>query len=142
MTQYGLKHLWVGLALVAAPALADKGAAEYREHVMEAVGGHMQSAADIARGKVPHTDHLALHANAIAELSSIADTLFPPGSEGGDALPAIWQNPDDFATKLTDFEDAAMGLKAAIDNGGDVGGAFQALGQACKSCHDDYREED
>lgn len=137
-----LKYLSAGLVLAAMPVLADEGAVDYREHVMEAIGGHMQAAADIAKQKVPHTAHLSMHVGAIADLSTIADTLFPEGSEGGDALPEIWQNPEDFAAKLNDFQTAAAGLQEAVDGGGNVGSAFQELGQACKSCHDDYREDD
>lgn len=136
-----LKLLGLGLVLAALPASADDGAAEYREHVMEAIGGHMQSMADIVRGKVDHQDHFALHANAMADLAGIAGTLFPDGSQGGDALPAIWQNSDDFAEKIRDFESAAGALKAAVDGGDNVGRAFQNLGQACKSCHDNYRDD-
>lgn len=137
----GLTHLGLSLTLLTAPALAAEGDLEYREHVMEAIGGHMQASVDILRQKVPHQDHLALHVNAIAELSTIAPMLFPDGSQGGDALPAIWENPDDFASKLTDFKEAAAGLKAAIASSDNVGPAFQSLGQACKGCHDDYRAE-
>lgn len=138
----GLKHLLAGLALAFVPvAVADEGAADYRHHVMEAVGGHMQSAADILRQKVPHQAHLTVHVDALAELARIADTLFPEGSQGGEALPAIWENTDDFAAKLDAFEEAAVNLKTTVDNGGSIGPAFQELGQACKSCHDDYREE-
>jgi cytochrome c556 len=136
-----LKLLGLGLILTALPATADEGAAEYREHVMSAVGGHMQSMADIVRGKVDHQDHFGLHANAMADLAGITNTLFPAGSEGGDALPAIWQNTDDFAGKVSDFESAASALKAAVDDGGNLGQAIQNLGQACKSCHDDYRAD-
>lgn len=133
----------ISLALAALPSAADdgKGAAEYRHHVMEAIGGHMQSAVDILRRKVPHESHLALHVNALAELAAISDTLFPEGSQGGDALPAIWQNPDDFGKRLASFQQAATDLKSAVDGGGDVGAAFQKLGQSCKSCHDDYRDD-
>lgn len=129
-----------GLA-AAVPALASEGAAEYREHVMEAKGGHMQAMVDILKQKVPHTEHLALHANAMADLADICFTLFPEGSEGGDALPAIWENPDDFQEKLEAFSTAADGLKQTVNTGGDIGPAFQQLGQACKSCHDKYRAE-
>lgn len=141
MNHRGLTHLWLGLALIALPVAASEGDADYREHVMDAIGGHMQAAADIARQKVAHTDHLKLHVDAIAELSTIAHTLFPAGSEGGDALPDIWENPEDFAGKISAFEEAAAGLKTAVDSSGDIGAAFQKLGQACKSCHDDYRED-
>ena len=131
----------LGLALVALPAVASEGDLEYREHVYHAIGGHMQAMADILQQKVPHTGHLALHANAMADLAGIAKTLFPAGSEGGEALPAIWSNPDDFAERMAKFEEAAAGLKTAVAGGEGVGPAFQSLGQACKSCHDKYREE-
>lgn len=127
--------------LLAASAAADEGAAEYREHTMEAVGGHMQAMVDIIRQKVPHTSHISLHANAMADLAGIAPSLFPAGSEGGDALPEIWSNPDDFAERLSAFEEAAVGLKAAVDAGEPIGPAFQKVGQACKGCHDNYRAE-
>jgi cytochrome c556 len=90
---------------------------------------------------VPHQSHFAIHVNGLVALSGLVHTLFPEGSQGGDALPAIWENPDDFASKVNDFESAAGALKAAMDSGGDIGAAFQQVGQACKGCHDDYREE-
>ena len=135
------KGIWLSLALVALPATASEGQVDYREHVMEAVGGHMQSMADILQQKVPHTAHLALHANAMADLAGITGALFPEGSEGGDALPAIWTSPEDFAKRVTAFEEAAAGMKAAVASGEEIGPAMQALGQSCKGCHDDYREE-
>jgi cytochrome c556 len=135
------KGIVLGLALVALPVTASEGQVEYRHHVMEAVGGHMQALADVLQQKVPHNAHLALHANALADLASIADTLFPEGSEGGDALPEIWTNKDDFADKLNKFKETAEGMKVAVANNEGIGPAAQALGQACKSCHDNYREE-
>jgi len=127
--------------LMAAASYADEGAVDYREHTMEAVGGHMQAAVDIIRGKVSHASHLPIHAGALAELSEIVPSLFPEGSEGGDALPEIWSNPDDFAERLTTFQEAAVGFDAAVATGEDIGPALQALGQACKGCHDNYRKE-
>ena len=97
--------------LLATSAVADEGAMEYREHSMEAIGGHMQAMVDIIRQKVPHTSHMALHADAMADLAGITGTLFPEGSEGGDALPEIWSNPEDFAAKVAAFDTAAAGLK-------------------------------
>jgi len=135
------KGIWLSLALVALPATASEGQVEYRQHVLSAAGGHMQSMADILQQKVPHTAHLALHANAIADLASVAGTLFPEGSEGGDALPEIWTNKEDFAKRVTAFEEAAAGMKTAVASGTDIGPAMQALGQACKGCHDNYRKE-
>ena len=127
--------------LAAAPALADEGAMDYRHHAMEAIGGHTAAFFDILQGKVTHQDHLALHAGALADLSAIVGSLFETNAPGGHALPAIWENPDDFAARVADFQEAAEGLRDTIAAGGAVGPAAQALGQACKGCHDSYREE-
>ncbi len=131
----------LGLLLAAMPAAASEGDAEYRHHVMEAIGGHMQSAVDILRQKVPHQAHLTLHAAALADLAEIAPLLFPEGSEGGDALPAIWENPEDFQSRLQAFQGAAAEFASAVQSGDGVMPAFQNLGQSCKACHDDYRSE-
>jgi cytochrome c556 len=134
------RSFWFAVALLALPAAAAADAAEYRQHVMKAVGGHMQSSASILRGLVPHQDQLPLHVNAIAELSQIAHTLFPEGSRGGDARAAIWNNPEDFDAKMADFREAAGTMREAVENGDGVMPAFQSLAQACRSCHDNYRD--
>ena len=133
--------LGLSLLLASSTSLADEGAAEYRLHTMEAIGGHTVAFFDILQGKVPHTGHLALHAGAIADLSAIVGTLFEVNAPGGSALPAIWENPDDFAAKVADFQAAAEGLRDTIANGGEIGPAAMALGGACKGCHDDFRDE-
>lgn len=127
-----------GLALALG---ASEGAAKYRAHTMEAIGGHMSAIVDIVRGDVPHTDHLPTHAGALAELAQIVPSLFAEGSEGGDTLPAVWEQPEDFQAKLGAFKDATASLKAAAEAKEGVGQALRAVGQACKSCHDTYRAE-
>ena len=131
------------MAFTAVVVAATEGEVEYRQHTMTAVGGHMQAAVDILRQKVPHNDHMSLHADALSALSEIAPTLFPEGSEGGDALPAIWEDPEDFAERLTAMREAAAGFSTAAGSTdvAALGEAFQALGQACKGCHDTYRAE-
>ena len=132
----------IAAALTAAlPCTASQGDIDYRHHTMEAIGGHMQALGDILRGKVPHEDHLSIHAAALASLAELTPTLFPPGSVGGEALPAIWENPEDFAQRLDDFREAGAGLRAAVETGGDVMAATRKVGQACKGCHDSYREK-
>lgn len=141
-------HKWLGsivatAVLAAVGTAASEGQVEYRQHTMAAIGGHMQAIVDIIRGKVPLTEHLAIHADAMADLAEIAPTLFPEGSQGGDALAAIWQNGEDFQAKLAAFKEAASEFKAAAATGdmATAGAGFRAVGQACKGCHDDYRAE-
>ena len=137
------------LTVLASPPLAaddaadHEGAAKYRHHTMEAIGGHMQAIVDILRRHVPHTDHLPIHAGALAALAEITPTLFPPGSggSGSEALPAIWENPEDFAKRVSAFREAAANLNEVVDSGGAPGPAVRRVGQACKGCHDEYRAE-
>lgn len=137
------------LTLLAAPPLAaddaanHEGAAKYRHHTMQAIGGHMQALVDILRRDVTYTDHLPVHAGALAALAEITPTLFPPGSGGRDteALPAIWENPEDFAKRVDAFREAAANLNDVVGKGGALGPAVKRMGQACKGCHDEYRAE-
>lgn len=124
-----------------APVNAAEGDVEYRQSVYAAIGGHMQAMAGIIRQQVPHLDHLALHATAMADMAGIASDLFPPQSEGGDALPAVWSDQETFKTRMSDFQTAATAFKGAVDTGKDVVPAFQALAQSCKGCHTDFRAE-
>lgn len=124
-----------------APAVAGDGDVEYRQSVYAAIGGHMQAMAGIIRQQVPHLDHLALHATAMADMAGIANDLFPPQSEGGDALPAVWSDRETFKTRMSDFQNAANAFRGAVETGKDVVPAFQALAQSCKSCHTDFRAE-
>jgi len=122
-------------------AWADEGAVDYRHHTMEAVGGHMQAIADILKGKVPHQSHLGTHADALAALAELTPTLWPEGSEGGETLPEAFSDRDGLNEKIDDFRAAATAFSGAVSEGGDIGSAMRNLGQACKSCHDSYREE-
>jgi cytochrome c556 len=86
-------------------------------------------------------------ASQIATLSKRASGWFPMGSgpEVGKtgAKPDIWQNPQDFAAKLSAFQKAAQLFDAAAASG-DLNAAkarFADLGGACKACHDKYRLE-
>ena len=86
-------------------------------------------------------------AGRIATLSRKASGWFPVGTgpEVGKtgAKPEIWQNPQDFAAKLSAFQRAAQVLNAAAASGDlDLAKArFVDLGGTCKACHDKYRLE-
>ena len=123
-------------------AVASEEDREYRHDVMEAIGYHASALQSIMEQKVPHKEHLAIHVNAIADLSTIVEDLFPAGSEGGESLPAIWEEPEKFQTAVDRFEVAAEELREVVKKG-DTDSIPQkaiAMFRACKGCHDDYRE--
>lgn len=92
---------------------------------------------------------LAPHADKINDTAMKLPTLFPAGSDqphGKDpghtmAKPEIWQNPEDFAAKVKNFQAEAAMFKTAVA-GGDMGvikAEFEKLGGACGSCHKAFR---
>jgi cytochrome c556 len=131
--------------LVCPMVLADgEGEFKYRQGVMRTVGGHMSSLSGILRGQV-HLENLGVHAQGMADLAKIVPSVFPEGSgvAKSEALPEIWENPDDFKAAIDKFVEAANGMSAAANDGdrAAIGPAMNALGQACKGCHDNFREE-
>lgn len=133
----------VVIAVLVTPVFAD-GAAEYkyREGVMKAIGGHMSSISAIMRGQT-HADNLTVHAQSLAALSKIVPTVFPEGSGVGksEALAAVWENPAEFKQATEKLVSAARDFAAAAESGENIGQALRGLGQSCKGCHDDFREE-
>jgi cytochrome c556 len=112
---------------------------KYREGVMRTVGGHMSSLAAILRGQI-HLDNLQYHARGMADLAKIVPDVFPDGSgvSKSEALPSVWEKPDEFKAAMEKFVKAANDMSAAAQ-GGDmsaIGPAMKALGQSCKGCHD------
>ena len=95
----------------------------------------------------PFVPTIRTSAAQIADLSKKASGWFPAGT-GPDvgktgAKPEIWQNQQDFAAKLSDFQKAAQVFNAAAA-GNDLNAAkarYADLGGACKACHDKYRTE-
>jgi cytochrome c556 len=134
-------------AALAVSAAADDNAVKYRQHTMDAVGGHMQALAEIVKGEVDHKDHIAVHASSLAALSGIVPDVFGADSKTGadtEALPKIWEQPDAFKQRLDAFRTAAQELDAVAKSGDatKLGAAFGALGKSCKGCHDDFKKKD
>ncbi len=117
--------------------------AEERHELMEGVGKAAKPLGGMMKGEVEFDadkvmESLTVWADAAAKLGS----LVPAGSEGGEAAPAIWEDPEGFADAITVWADAtAAAIEAApttLDEAKPViGPAFNA----CKNCHDDFRIE-
>lgn len=118
--------------------------ADYRESVMTAMSSHFSALAAIFTGKVNRPDELAVHARALAETASLTGGLFPAGSQGGDALPAIWEEPEQVAEASQKAADATRALAVAAEGGNraEIARAFKAAGDTCKGCHQRYKAED
>lgn len=139
-------------SLVALPGLANAQSAEdrldARHGYMKMISFAMGTLAGMARGEVEYDEAVA--SAAAADLEALTSYslvgLFAPGTangeiEGSDALPAIWERPDQFARKYAALGEAASGASEAVKGGqGNVGPVLQQLGGACKDCHDEFRK--
>ncbi|MCY4127944.1 MAG: cytochrome c [Gammaproteobacteria bacterium] len=128
--------------LVSFAATADEDQVEYRQEVMSAIGGTMGAIGKILKQEVDRPNDLAPLAAALAELAETAQSVFPEGSEGGDALPEIWEDSEDFAERLAALKDATSAFRDVASSGdmGQIGPAVGNVGQTCRGCHNRYRE--
>ncbi len=138
------------LALAQAADDAAEDAMEARQGFMTMLGINMGQLSGMAKGEIPYDEAAASRAaaNIVALTQYDAPALFVEGTSSEDrddseALPAIWENPDDFRAKFANLAEAAAGSPDAVKGGqANVGPALQKLGGACKACHDDYRKAD
>lgn len=132
------------------PAQQAVTATENRQAVFKLLGVNMGPIVGMARGSVPFD---AAVAERNAKRISVLATMIPERFAAMDtrdfdvtteALPIIWENPDDFASKAKALEDAAntfAGLAASGDQATTLGG-LRAFGGTCGNCHDTYRVDD
>jgi cytochrome c556 len=118
-----------------------------RHEGMEALGDAAKAIHRGLAGSSPDLPTVRSNAAKIAMLSQKASNWFPAGT-GPDvgktgAKPGIWQNPDDFAAKLRNFQAAARAFNTAAsrDDQSALARSFADLGSSCKACHDKYRAE-
>lgn len=117
-------------------------AIKYRQSAMFIMMQHVGRLGAMAQGRVPY-DAAAATANAevVAQVSRLPWAGFAVGAEGGKAKPEIW-------TEQAKFKELSERLMAATDklavaakagNPDALKAAMGPLGDACKSCHDNFR---
>ena len=136
-----------GLAVALGSAAVAEDAHEMREKLMKGMGAQLGVLGPMAQGKKPY-DAAAAQA-AADELAKLAEQdfapFFPEGSDmdttgTGKALPAIWENMDDFSAKHTALAEAAAQLASVAGTGAEaMTPALMAVGGACAGCHKSYR---
>ena len=122
-------------------------AVDYRMGLMTVVGWNFSPLGAMVKGKIPFdATEFSKRADRIAFLSDQLLEGFPKGSEKGEhtsAKPAIWTNFDDFQSKAKEFNTQAK-LLAEVTKSNDEAKdkeQFKKVANACKACHDKYKEE-
>lgn len=113
-----------------------------RMETMKAIGGAMKTLADMAKGEAEFDTAKA--DAAVATMGKNAGDIAAkfeanetdPETE---ALPAIWENWDDFVKKSEDLVMASNSVASITDEAA-LGAALGQLGGTCKACHRDYRK--
>ncbi len=133
----------MGFSMYAVADTTPEDAYDYRTAIMETMRGHIRAASMTVRGLVDDRGQLLSHAQGMANSAQEFENLFPEGSNVGEseALPVIWEEPDEFAGAIAMVQEASAAFVAAAESGDaeKIGGAFRELGGACRGCHDRYR---
>jgi len=121
-----------------------------RQGALKLMGFYMAPLGGMARGRIPMDAELvARHAQRIGAIAPMLTDTFKLDTSGADvtteALPVIWENPAEFQAKIETLVERAADLSriAETDSSeGAIKGGIGKLGQACGSCHDDFRVKD
>lgn len=140
---YKLTMAAAALALAASTAFA--GPVEDRQALMKSFGKALGPLAAIAKGENAYDQAVVEeNLNALNEGVQKLDVaaLFPEDSMEGEtaALPAIWENMDDFTARAEKVKADVAEVVASMpmDQAG-VGAALGKIGPNCGGCHEDYR---
>ena len=120
----------------------------YRQSVFAVIGANFGPMSSMIKGEMPWDDAMFQgFADDLATASHLDIARgFPAGSEGGRtrAKPKLWENMDDFKSKLADLERESdkLAVVAASGNKKAILQQFQKTGGTCKNCHDEYKSKD
>ena len=131
-------------AVFATFAVADDDPRDVRHELMEDTRDAAKVVGAMLKGERDYDAAAAMTSLQTWEsVASQLGDLFPDGSEGGEAAPAIWEDRAGFDVALRDWQDA---VAAAIDADAatldDAKPVLGAVMKNCKNCHDTYRIED
>lgn len=122
-----------------------ESAIQYRQNVMQAIGGLVGTSVGQIRDTLEYGPELKAVAQGLQALTRDIPSLFPAGSDFGetDAKAEIWENWEQFEQSAADTREAVDGFAAAVDGGDrrEMLRAFKEMGDACKACHEDFRRE-
>src|SRR5690606_6777860 len=107
------------VSLVAIADTAPEDAKRYRTSVMKSLGGHIGAASMHVRGLVEDNGFLKAHAEGLASGALELEYLFPAGSavDESEALPLIWEQPEEFRKSVDAAVSATAAFKEAVDGG-------------------------
>ena len=146
-----LVALAVTAAAVSLPAAAQfqkpEDAVKYRQSAMFVMANHFGRIGAMTAGRAPYDAAVATqNAEVAASMSMLPFAGFVEGTastEKGKASAAVWSKRADFdaGAKKMQEEIAKLVVASKTNNLDNLKAAFGNVGQACKGCHDNYRNQ-
>jgi cytochrome c556 len=122
-------------------------ALKYRKAVYQTLAWNFGPLAAMAQDKIPYdAKEFALRAERVAFLAPLLEETYGPetrGVAGSKLKPEMWDQRSDFDEKLETMIDRTNALATVAKTGEAVQSkkAFVETANACKACHDKYREQ-
>ena len=134
-------------ALLPSATMAEEDVEEiyfYRSNVMEISSTHLKALKSYVDGKLAIEGHIPAHVDALLDLNSMYQDLFPAGNQypESEALPAIWSDPRGFQYAIQNNRQKIMALKEVDPS--DLKAMKRAVNEvrmSCGDCHSYYRED-
>jgi len=142
---YKIAIVAITTSVIAGTALAQfarpDAAIKYRKAAFTVMSTHFTRIGAVAKGEVPfNKDEVAKNAAIVNAMASLPWQAFGPGTEGGDALPAVWSD----ESKFKSAQEKLITATASLSSAGDLDAVKKAtanVGAACKNCHDDFKKK-
>lgn len=120
-------------------------AIKYRKAALTVLANHFSRIGAVTKGAPYNKEEVIANATLIETVSKLPWEAFVAGSDAGDtkAKPEIWSDAAKFkqtAEKLQ-AETAKLTIAAKSGNLEQIKAAFGAVGQTCKSCHDNFKNK-
>jgi cytochrome c556 len=137
----------IATALPAAAQFAKpEDAIKYRQSAMALQNATLGRVFAMANGRVPFDAKVAAeNIEVVVMLNKLQFAAFTEGSDMGNtnAKPIVWTQKDKFNAEIKRNQEAVAKLAAAGKTGDleQIKAAVGAVGQSCKSCHDEFRKE-
>ena len=119
-------------------------AVDYRKSVFTVMGTHFARIGAVVKGEASYNkEDVAKNAAIVTMMSTLPWQAFGPGTEGGHAKSEIWSDNAKFKSAAEKMQLAVADLNKAAQSGDldAIKKTFGAAGQACKSCHDDFKKK-
>lgn len=132
----GIMTITLAAPIVAEEMLMGADAVQKRQELMKSNGQTLRGA-----GAATGDDAIAAGQTLVDNFTMLKD-LWPEDSQANTkALPAVWENMDDFMAKMESANMAAATVLLAAQSGDAdaYGASLKAMGATCGTCHQTYQ---